>query len=455
MEIFMTADQPYPLQKQNPLLYWTTLIFLVGVPNFIHFDVTGRTHEQGLLNPTSLSAMAVNFLSTYILIVVVILSRRPLFCRKVNIAGWLWIVLLLQMLLSTALAPASRLTPPTFSDNLIPLYRMYEWILAFALVLALYTRTPEDRGTELIVELIGRMSWIWIAITYIVLPIMPSQVYGGAGEGEMTSVHAQLGGQLLSPSYLSTLSVAAFFYALFFFPRGLARFCGCVVAFGTLVLAHTRIEQGSFLILIFLYAVFFSGLFFLRIATIVSTAVLAALGILFRSTILEYIARGQNANSLATLNDRTRVWAAAIEAIRARPILGYGYVVGAKNALKDHWIYAHWIPPHAHNELIHAFLSGGILAALLALCIYARALWAGFRTAHRGLQQIFLLFIVILSTVRSLGGPNLTYIFTRPGAVFLLAFIGLVGGAASHSSRSKLRKVSQSSIPSIPQEVGA
>jgi O-antigen ligase len=455
MEVFMTADQPYPLQKQNPLLYWTTLIFLVGVPNFIHFDVTGRTHEQGLLNPTSLSTMAINFLSTYVLIVVVLLSRRPLLCRKVNITGWLWVVLLLQMLLSTALAPASRLTPPAFSDNLIPLYRMYEWILAFALVLALYTRTPEERGTELIVQLIGRMSWIWIAMTYLILPIMPSQVYGGAGEGEIASAHAQLGGQLLSPSYLSTLSVAAFFYSLFFFPRGLVRFCGCVVAFVTLVLAHTRIEQASFLMLILLYAIFFSGLFFLRIATIISTAVLAALGILFRSTILEYIARGQNANSLATLNDRTRVWAAAIEAIRDRPILGYGYVVGAKNALKDHWLYAHWIPPHAHNEYIHAFLSGGILAALLVLCIYARALWAGFRTAHRGPHQIFLLFLMILFTVRSLGGPNMTYIFTRPGGVFLLTFIGLVSGASVKSSRWKPLKASRSSTHAIPHEVGA
>jgi O-antigen ligase len=206
--------------------------------------------------------------------------------------------------------------------------------------------------------------------------------------------------------------------------------------------------------LILLYAIFFSGLFFLRIATIVSTAVLAALGVLFRSTILEYISRGQNVNTLATLNDRTRVWAAAIEAIRARPILGYGYIVGAKNALRDHWKYTHWIPPHAHNEYIHAFLSGGILAALLVVCIYARALWVGFRTAHRGPHQIFLLFIMILFTVRSLGGPNMIYLFTRPGGVFLLVFIGLVGGAASKSSRAKPRKVSQSSVHSIPQEVG-
>jgi O-antigen ligase len=454
MEVSMTAAQPYPLQRQNPLLYWATLIYLTGVPNFIHFDVTGRTHVQGLFNPTSLSAMLITFLSTYVLAVVVIVARRPLLCGKVNIGGWLWIVLVLQMLLSTALQPVSRLTPPAYSDILISLYRMYEWILAFALVLALYTRTPTDRRTELIVQLIGRVAWIWIAMTYIVLPFMPSQVYGGAGEGEMTSAHAQLGGEFLSPSYLATLSVAAFFYALFFFPRGLIRFCGCVLALVTLVLARTRIEQLSFLILILLYAIFFSGKFVLRIGTIIATAVLAALGVLFRGTIIEYVSRGQNANTLATLNDRTRVWQSAIEAIRDRPVLGYGYVVGAKNAIRDHWLYTHWIPPHAHNEYLHAFLSGGILAAVLALCIYGRALWTGFRTAHRGLNQVFFLFLMILFTVRSLGGPNLTYVYTRPGALFLLTFIGLVGGAEKLSPR-KLKKRSQPLSRSVPQEVGA
>src|ERR1700753_3795289 len=111
MEVFMTADRHYPLQRQNPLLYWTTLIYLVGVPNFIHFDVTGRTHTQGLLNPTSLSGMLITFLASYVLLIVVILARRPLLCRKVNVSGWLWILLLLQLLLATALQPVSHLTP--------------------------------------------------------------------------------------------------------------------------------------------------------------------------------------------------------------------------------------------------------------------------------------------------------------------------------------------------------
>jgi len=454
----MTAPQSDSLQRQNPLLYWISILYVVGAPNFIHFDETGRTHLQGLFNATSLSAMFIVFLSTYVLLVIVVLARRPLLCREVHIAGWLWVVLLLQLVLATILQPVSRLTPPAFSDPFISFYRMYEWILGFTLFLALYTRTPAARATDLIVQLIGRASWIWIGITYTVLPVMPSHVYGGAGEGEAVAAHAQLGGELISPSYLATLSVAAFFYALFFFPRGLARVTGCTIAFITIVLTRTRIEQISFLLLLILYAVVFSGKFLLRLITFVSTAAVAVLGVLFRSTILEYVARGQSANSLATLNDRTRVWAASLQAIRARPILGYGFVVGAKNALRDYWIYTHWIPPHAHNEFLHALLSGGILALLAIVCIYGYALWTGFRSARYGLNQIYLTLLMVLFTFRSIGGSNITYIFTRIGAIFLLTYIGLTGEARLQSamrSASKLKRKVITPRRAEVHEVGA
>jgi O-antigen ligase len=431
-----TVEAPsIPLRKLNPLLYWTTVLYAVGAPNFLHFDDTGRTHGNGLFNLTSISTIAIAFVSAYILLVVVLLSRRHLFCRKVSVAAPLWILLLLQLILSSTLQPASRLTPPSVTDHILSFYRMWEWFLGFALILALYTRTPINRGTELIVELIGRLSWIWITITWIMLPIMPSQVYGEGGEGEIATGHRQLGGQLISPSYLATLSIAGFFYALFFFPRGLKRTLGCVVAFVTIVLARTRFEQASFLLLLFLYAVVFSGKTILRVATIISASVIAALGILFRNIILAYVERGQSANSLTTLNDRTFVWKASLDAIRLRPILGYGFVSGAKNAIRDHWIHANWIPPHAHNEFIQAMLSGGVLALILVLCIYGRALWVAWRTAYLGPRRIILLFLMILFLVRSLGGSNITFIYTRVGALFLLTVIGILADQTGLSRR--------------------
>jgi len=443
-----------PLRKLNPLLYWTTVLYAVGAPNFLHFDDTGRTHGQGLFNLTSISLMAIGFVSAYILLVVVLLSRQYLLCRKVSIAAPLWILLLLQLILSSILQPRSLLTPPSVTDLIVSFYRMWEWLLGFALILALYTRTPINRGTELIVELIGRLSWIWITITWIILPIMPSQAFGGAGEGEISTGQRQLGGQLISPSYLATLAIAGFFYALFFFPRGLKRTLGCVVAFATIVLARTRTEQASFLLLLFLYAVVFSGKTILRVATIISASVIGALGLLFRNIILAYVQRGQKASSLTTLNDRTFVWKASLEAIRQRPILGYGFVSGSKNAIRDHWIHANWIPPHAHNEFIEAMLSGGILALILVLCIYGRALWVAWRTSHRGPQRVILLFLMILFSIRSLGGSNITFIYTRPGALFLLTFIGIVADQVG-LSRRKHDPVSIDSHHLSHHEVGA
>jgi O-antigen ligase len=450
----MTLARPDSLQKQNPLLYWATMLYIVGAPNFIHFDETGRTHTQGLFNLTSISGIFIAFLSGYVLVLIVILGRRPLLCRKVKFAPWLWGVLLLQLMLATALQPVSHLTPPAKSDIFISVFRMAEWILAFTLFLALYSRTPADRATELIVQLIGRASWIWIAMTWMILPIMPSHVYGGAGEGEAVSAHAQLGGELISPSYLATLAIAAFFYSLIFFPRGLMKFAGCSIAVVTIALARTRIEQLSFLMLLVIYVLFYSGKFVLRLATIVSVAVLGVIGILFREAIFQYISRGQSLNTLTTLDDRTRVWQASLDAARLRPFLGYGFVVGAKNAIRDHWLFTHWTPPHAHNEFIQALVSGGILAVVLVSCIYGRALWTGLRIAHRGPNQVFLFLMFIHFTVRSIGGPNLTVPYTRVGAVFLLTFIGIVADPKK-TFQWKPEKMSIPSTYSVPQEIGA
>lgn len=47
-----TVEAPsLPLRKMNRLLYWTTVPYAVGAPNFLHFDDTSRTHGQGLFNP--------------------------------------------------------------------------------------------------------------------------------------------------------------------------------------------------------------------------------------------------------------------------------------------------------------------------------------------------------------------------------------------------------------------
>jgi O-antigen ligase len=418
--------------RQYPLLYWTTLVFMVGVPNFIHFDVSGRTHTQGIFNPTSISQIVITLFASYVLGVTLLFEKRPLIPRGLQLLLPLWIPLLLIFLLATFLQPASRMTLYSPTDIVISLYRIGEWLAAFGLIITLYSRSPLQEATTLIVQIIGRVSWIWIFLVWIVLPIMPSQVYGTSDE--LASKIPQLGGQLIAPSYLATLTVAAFFYSLFFFPRGLFRAVGCIICAATMYLAHTRIEQISLLLLLLICALFYSGKL-PRILTIAGIIITVPVGVVFRDVLLQYFSRGQALKTLATLNDRTMVWQAALEAARLRLLLGYGFVAGARNAIRDHWHHTNWIPPHAHNEFIQALLSGGVLALVLVICLYGRTLWIGLRSAGGSREHLFLFLLMLLFTIRSIGGSNFTTPFTRVGALFLLTFIGIVAARSRKSVR--------------------
>jgi len=445
MEIMIRRHRELLAPRQYPLLYWSALIYLVGVPNFLHFDVTGRTHTQGIFNLTSVCQIAIAVISAYVLAVTLLLERRPLIPRKLELGLSLWIPLLLLFCVATLLQPAARLTPYSPTDKIISLYRLGEWVIGFGLITALYSRSPKAESTSLLVQMIGRVSWIWICIVWIVLPVMPSQAYGTSDE--LASKVPQLGGQLISPSYLATLTVAAFFYALFFFPKGLFRVLGCLVCLVTIFLAHTRIEQISLLLLILIYCLFFAGRL-LRLLTIACMLVAVPVIAVLRDTLLQYFSRGQALKTLATLNDRTFVWQAALDAARLRPILGYGFMAGARNAIRDHWHYPNWLPPHAHNEYIQGLLSGGVIAVVLVLLIYGRGIWLSIKNCGQGRESVLLLFLMVLFTVRSMGGSNFTTPYTRVGALFLLTFIAIV--ASNTTLRRRRQRTSE--VPHIERE---
>src|SRR6202012_2363989 len=132
---------------------------------------------------------------------------------------------------------------------------------------------------------------------WLFLPIMPSQVYGES-EG-MPEAASRLGGQFLAPSYLATLAIAAFFYALLIVPPGMLRRVGCFVAAITLVLAHTRIEQLSFLILLFVYAVLLSRKVSLRVLALGLVGAATVRARIFRETIHAWWAMWHQARTVA------------------------------------------------------------------------------------------------------------------------------------------------------------
>jgi O-Antigen ligase len=426
-EISMTNAPVVSTQRRYPLLYWITMAYIVGIPNFVHFDETGRTANP--INLTSISVVIQAVITAYLLVAMLLLERRPIEVRKIRVDSGLWIALLLELILATVLEPASRLVPSTTMALFLSLFRLGQWVIAFVLIVALYSRTPPRQATELVVELIGRSSWIWVALVWMILPIMPAQVYGGSEEGGPDEAR-RLGGQLIHPSHVALLGSMAFFYSLLFFPRGPRKWVACLIALLTIFLTGARAQQAGFLLALFLYTIVFSRKPAIRWGMAGATVLALVIGVSFSSGVMKYIRRGQSTQTLSSLDDRTRVWQVSLEAIRMRPILGYGYSVGARNAIRDHWRFAHWIPPHAHNEFLQTALDGGVVALVLVLCIYGRVLWISIREVGRGPCQLFLFIVFAQFGLNSLTGGELGSQYRGTGAVFMLCCVGVLAGAA-------------------------
>ncbi len=435
--MLMTEQSLISTQKRYPLLYWTTLAYLVGVPNFVHFDVTGRVGNA--INLTSISTIILTCIAGYVLTVLMLFDRQPLMARKIDIKIWLWIALLCELLMAVALHPANRLAPPTTVGLLLSCFRIGQWIVAFCLIVAHYTRAPSEQATEFVVRLIGRVSWIWLGLIWLILPIMPEQVFGGSEEATESTVR-RLGGQLLHPAHVAFLSSVAFFYALFFFGRGPRKWAACLFAFVSLVLAGARAQQAGFLLAVFLYTIVLIRKPAIRWGAVFAVVIALPIGASLNSGVIKYIGRGQSVQSLSSLNDRTRIWSASLEAIAKRPLIGYGYSVGARGAIRDHWKYAHWIPPHAHNEFIEIALDGGIIALGMLLLLYGSVCCKTIGSVRRGPLHLFIFLVFGQYCLNFLTGSELSYQYVGTGGILLLTCVGALADPPPSSSRKREMK---------------
>jgi O-antigen ligase len=412
------------VQKKYPVRYWLTFAYLTGLPNFVHFDPTGRTHDYGLFNLTSLSDIGLTLFVVTGFLIVSILSRQKPFLRKIEFGGGVWIALMLSFGVASLLQPDYRLTTPGSEpkDILIALFRLGQWGLALILLPSLCSRASEEEVPTLITQLIARMCWVDIAIVWIMLPIAPSLAY--VSEDGTTDSVARLGGILLHPALVALLSSVAFLHSLLLL-SGFRRTIGCVISLVTLMLTYTRSAQIIFLFALWIYLVFFPPKRIWRWVGIFSLLATIAAGVVLHSAVQSYISRGQREADVNSFSGRTEIWQVAAEAGMQRAFLGYGYISGPRNILRDNWRETHWLPPHAHNEFFQAFLSGGFLSVILVAWIYLYVLWVGCRRARFQAQTKFFLLIWIQLTVTTITSTNITTGFGRVGALLLACLIAL------------------------------
>jgi O-antigen ligase len=411
------------VQRAFPLRYWLFVAYAVGIPTFINFDSTNRTHEYGLFNAWSVTTMLLTFTTAFLFFIITLLSRVRIVTRRVYFLGWAWGSLLILFLIASVFEPAFHAQPDTRTDLYISMYRLAEWVLAFLLLLSIYSREPIESSANLMASLLGRLCWAYIAIVWLTLPIAPHLAYS-VGPSDLAGSHARLGGILIHPDLLATLAGIACFHALLRL-SGVMRVIAFGIAFLTTFLTYSRSGEAVLLFALALYIVFF-GRGLIRLLGGIAGVLMLSTAVLYANRIVDYLARGNGLNNIATLSDRTYVWNDAVIAIKLRPLLGYGFMGGAKNALKEHWKYSHWIPPHTHNELLQALLSGGILAALLVLCLFVNALWCSIRLSRIGPTYVFFLFALVQLTLFSTLVPLLTTQFGVMAAAFTISFIVVV-----------------------------
>ena len=170
-------------------------------------------------------------------------------------------------------------------------------------------------------------------------------------------------------------------------------------------------------------------------------------GVVFHNKVETYMLRGQREADASSANGRTIIWDVAIQAWADHPILGYGYISGPKNAIRDNWRQAHWLPPHAHNEFLQALLTGGVFSGGLIIWLYAYITWKGCRRARYNKESMLLLLIWLILVFISVVSTNITTGFGKPGVFFLGCFLILVVESRKSSVTSPASLAIQNSLP--------
>ena len=100
---------------------------------------------------------------------------------------------------------------------------------------------------------------------------------------------------------------------------------------------------------------------------------LPALAALFYRPVLDFLGRGETAQQIASLNGRTRLWAAAWELVQEQPLFGHG--LGASRGLLFETTGRRWsLGPvqqlgGGHNALINTLLDVGIVGAVALVAV--------------------------------------------------------------------------------------
>ncbi|HET6889527.1 MAG TPA: O-antigen ligase family protein, partial [Pyrinomonadaceae bacterium] len=376
------SDVRLPSLGYNRLLFW---LMLINTPIFMEFDPTGRTKDLGLLNMQSLSRIAVVGAVAFLFFAGRAVSSSVQFASAPKQS--LFPVFRLPLLLY-GYYTVHALFVLRGTELYLALYRIAEWALFFLLVTVIFSegrKLDKDNSDEMIKTILP-IVFFPIAAIIVAGIIAPGQVYGVS---EATGV-ARLGGLWAHPNVLGLFATLGIFYVLSYWKK--YKWLAIAALSAILLLSYSR---GSLMGLLLTIPVYLflqirsasSRVFLLVGAGLAVTVAAVMFADELHDSVTNYMMRGQaDISQLTTLSERTIVWEAARQMIEEKPLVGYGFVAGPKHVADivalmptGQW----FLPLHAHNELLQAQISGGILATLLVLAIVMRMIYLLFRLSNR------------------------------------------------------------------------
>jgi O-antigen ligase len=159
----------------------------------------------------------------------------------------------------------------------------------------------------------------------------------------------------------------------------------------------------------------------------------------------------------STLTGRTAVWSAVIDAIRERPVLGYGYADfwrwGLQGEARDVLTAIHWSGlQQAQSGYFDLCLDLGFVGLAIFLCGLGVAMWRGLKLFRSGTAQaakwpiMFLAFFFIYNFVES----SLLQLFTFLWVPYVSVFVSLALMQRAEQPEFEFEKPERAEMMGLP-----
>jgi exopolysaccharide production protein ExoQ len=345
--------------------------------------------------------------------------------------------ILILMLVALALASAAWAPDPYYSFTRAARFVEYSVIGAWLAI------TYDVRGFT---RLVTRVLAISVAASFLVIALRPELAYSNT-----LAYHEAIRGAAVSKNTLGTMmcfAVLASGYSLVIGANN--RIFAGAVFIGSLVLLTLSRSATSEVATVAAAALALFGAVVRRrghpgwasmgVALLLLGLAGAVVVFVYLPDILAVIGRSD------TLTDRVNVWNAVIQAIRERPLFGYGYGFWEQPSIARNniWLELGWAPPEAHSGWLDVALQLGLVGLAITVALWLVSIVRGFRLAFiaNDPDALFLAVIVFSIFLRSISET----VMLDPGVTAWIWFVFAYLHLARAAERARKR---------MPQEQAA